>query len=43
MNLDAAQALIALGAFFLTFAAAILSGMKWMLDRVEWRTEQNFA
>lgn len=42
MNLDIVQALIALAAFFLTFAVAILCGMKWMLTRLERRTDERF-
>ncbi|MXS74219.1 hypothetical protein CSIV_15480 [Microbacterium sp. CSI-V] len=43
MNVDTAQALIALAAFFVTFAAAILSGMKWIFARMEHRMERRFA
>lgn len=42
MTLDTAQAFVALAAFFLTFAVAILGGMKWMLARLEQRTDERF-
>lgn len=43
MNLDTVQAFVALAAFFLTFAVAILGGMKWMLARMEQRTDERFV
>lgn len=42
MNLDTVQAFVALAAFFLTFAVAILGGMRWMLARMEQRTDERF-
>lgn len=42
MTLDTVQAFVALAAFFLTFAVAILGGMKWMLARLEQRTDERF-
>lgn len=43
MTADTAQAIIALAAIFVAFAAATLSGMKWMFDRMENRMERRFA
>lgn len=42
MNLDTVQAFVALAAFFLTFAVAILGGMRGMLARMEQRTDERF-
>lgn len=42
VNLDTVEAFVALAAFFLTFAVAILGGMKWMLARMEQRTDERF-
>ncbi|WP_314454624.1 hypothetical protein [uncultured Microbacterium sp.] len=43
MNLDTVQAFVALAAFFLTFAVAILGGMRGMLARMEQRTDERFV
>jgi hypothetical protein len=43
VSLDTVQAFVALAAFFLTFAVAILGGMKWMLARMEQRTDERFV
>jgi hypothetical protein len=43
VTLDTVQAFVALAAFFLTFAVAILGGMKWMLARMEQRTDERFV
>ena len=42
MTLDTVQTFVALAAFFLTFAVANLGGVKWMLIRLEQRTDERF-
>ena len=43
MTVDAAPVSIALSAFFLTFVSTILGGTKWMIVRMEQRTDRRFV